>query len=237
MGSAYAAVRLRLGPWRINPGARFEWYDTPDGVLFSVSPRISGEADLSRAVTLFTAVGLSDQPPTEPTPQPGALPAIDGGLQRAYQTSSGLLVRLPESMSLRITVFQSLLDNLTDGPSISRLDTDDLTDDQARSLGTSRGFELMLKRGLWHRLGGYLSYSLTSSRRYLGKADGPALFDRRHVLSAAASYNLGAGVRAGLRGSSTRASPPMWPIGRRRAIRRGPMPSIGWTCGARSAGS
>jgi hypothetical protein len=54
---------------------------------------------------------------------------------------------------------------------------------------------------LGHDLGGYLAYTLGSSRRSVGRAEGSALFDRRHVLSAALSSRLGRGVRAGVRGS------------------------------------
>lgn len=37
--------------------------------------------------------------------------------------------------------------------------------------------------------------------RSVGRAEGPALFDRRHVLGGALSYHLGRGFRAGVRGS------------------------------------
>jgi hypothetical protein len=66
-------------------------------------------------------------------------------------------------------------------------------------MGKAYGFELLLKRRLTKKLGGFLSYTLSRSvRRYDGRSY-IASFDRTHVGNLAAAYDLGAGFRAGAR--------------------------------------
>jgi len=82
-----------------------------------------------------------------------------------------------------------------------------------RSLGSSVGLELVLRRRLSRRLGGFVSYTLSRSERLVNR---PVLvgelpyarlgylhtrtlssFDRTHVFNAALSYDFGKGYRAG----------------------------------------
>jgi hypothetical protein len=70
---------------------------------------------------------------------------------------------------------------------------------ETRTLGTSYGFELFLKRRLTYRLGGFLSYTLSRSTRSVGQNTFLAVFDRTHVANAALAYNLGRNWRAGTR--------------------------------------
>lgn len=66
-----------------------------------------------------------------------------------------------------------------------------------RTLGRSYGLELLLKRRLTRRLGGFLAYTLSrSTRSYEGRSY-VATFDRTHVANLALSYELGRGVRVG----------------------------------------
>jgi hypothetical protein len=68
-----------------------------------------------------------------------------------------------------------------------------------RTLGRAYGLEVLLKRRLTRRLGGFLSYTLSrSTRSYQGRSY-VATFDRTHVLNLAAAYDLGKGFRAGAR--------------------------------------
>jgi hypothetical protein len=70
---------------------------------------------------------------------------------------------------------------------------------ETRTLGTAYGFEVFLKRRLTNRLGGFLSYTLSRSTRSVGQNSFVAVFDRTHVVNAAAAYNLGRNWRAGTR--------------------------------------
>jgi hypothetical protein len=58
---------------------------------------------------------------------------------------------------------------------------------------------LSLRRSPERRTSGYLSYTLSKAERFVGRAEGPALFDRRHVLSGAIHHRFGSGYHAGLR--------------------------------------
>ena len=64
-------------------------------------------------------------------------------------------------------------------------------------MGAAYGFELMLKRRLTQKLGGFLSYTLSRSTRSYERRRYVAAFDRTHVANAAAAYELGRGFRVG----------------------------------------
>jgi TonB family protein len=68
-----------------------------------------------------------------------------------------------------------------------------------RTMGTSYGLELFLKRRLTSRLGGFFSYTLSRSIRSFERRQFVATFDRTHVLNTALAYNLGRNWRAGTR--------------------------------------
>jgi hypothetical protein len=68
---------------------------------------------------------------------------------------------------------------------------------EVRTLGSAYGFELLLKRRLTQRLGGFLSYTLSRSTRSYERRRYVAAFDRTHVANAAAAYDLGRGFRVG----------------------------------------
>jgi len=192
---AAASIRLQLG-------SRLDVFESRGDVAAGVSPSVFAEFDLGERVTLVHALGLSHQPPSSNVPQPGANPVLGEGLQHALQSSVSLRWTLPAELRLSATLYQALLLDLTDGIGISRLDnSQDEIEETTRSLGSSRGVELLLERELGRDLGGYLAYTLGRSARSVGRAEGPALFDRRHVLSGALSYRFGGGIRGGFRGS------------------------------------
>jgi hypothetical protein len=55
----------------------------------------------------------------------------------------------------------------------------------------------MVRRSLSRKLGGFVTYTLSRSRRFTGRVSGPATTDRTHVLNVAASYDLGRNWRLG----------------------------------------
>jgi hypothetical protein len=106
----------------------------------------------------------------------------------------------PGALSVEATVFQAVTFDLSDGPGISRIDNgDDSVDETSRATGASRGLELSLRRSPERQTSGYVSYTLAKAERSVGRAQGPALFDRRHVLSGAIAHRFGGGYQAGLR--------------------------------------
>ena len=199
----YAGVHLQpLRGVRIDVGSRLDAFVSRGDHALAVSPSVFAEFDLGSRLTLIHGFGVAHQPPSADVPEPGSNPVLGSGLQHAVQSSAGLRWRLPEDLRLEATVYQAALFNLTDTIGISRIDNgDDDIDEASRALGWSRGLELLLSRELGHDVSGYLAYTLGSSRRSVGRAEGPALFDRRHVLSGALGYRFGSGFRAGARGT------------------------------------
>jgi TonB family protein len=198
-------VGVRSEPWsgiRLDMGARADLFGSEEELELGVAPSLLAEFDISPSLTLVNALGVAHQPPSSDVPQPGSNPALGAGLQHALQSSAGLRLALPGALRLEATLYQAALFNLSDGIGISRIDNgDDDIDESSRAQGVARGLELLLERELGQRLGGYVAYTLGSSRRSVGRAEGPALFDRRHVLSGAFSYRFGSGFRGGLRGT------------------------------------
>jgi hypothetical protein len=70
---------------------------------------------------------------------------------------------------------------------------------EVRTLGSSYGLELYLKRKLTKRFGGFVSYTLSRATRSYGTRKYIATFDRTHVANAAVAYDLGKRWRAGTR--------------------------------------
>jgi hypothetical protein len=70
---------------------------------------------------------------------------------------------------------------------------------EVRTMGASRGLELLLKRRLTQKLGGFLAYTLSYSSRSYERRRYTATFDRTHVANAALAYDLGKNWRAGTR--------------------------------------
>lgn len=202
-GGGYIGLRLAPSPGvRVDVGSRVDLFASKGAQEAAVSPSVFAEFDLGRYLTLVHALGIAHQPPSSDVPEPGSNPVLGEGLQQAFQSSAGARLRLPLELELTASLYQAALFNLTDSIGISRIDNgDDSIDESSRAMGSSRGLELLLTRDLGQALAGYVAYTLGSSRRSVGRAEGPAVFDRRHVLSAALGYRWGSGFRAGVRGT------------------------------------
>ena len=140
---------------------------------------------------------------------PGFKPSLQGGLQKAVQYSAGVNYELPAGFSSSLALFQSAFFNMTDLISLLQLQQ---TADRAtnggdgnrdnnlenfRTDGHAYGLELMVRRSLSRKLGGFISYTLSRSQRFARRVSGPATTDRTHVLNVAASYDLGRNWRLG----------------------------------------
>jgi hypothetical protein len=192
-----ATPRLRL-----SPGLRADLYTSRQNDAAALSPRLLAEFRVSDSFRFLHGLGVAHQAPSFIIPVPGLQPELEDGLQRAIQSSAGVEWDVSDGLSASLTLYQSLLLNVNDALGLSRLDNGDRSiDEDSRALGSGRGLEFSLRRPLTRRLGGYLSYTLSESRRSVGRAEGPSTFDRRHVLGGALAYSLGSGWRAGLRGT------------------------------------
>ena len=199
----YAALELLLTPqFVMRPGVRVDVYRSPGVSAVGVDPRLTAEYRVTPRLTLFSSFGVAHQPPSSAVPTPGLDPALGVGLQTGVQQSYGFRIKLPEQLSLEVTAFQAALFNLSDDIGQARArDTDPELLESQRGMGQARGIELFLRRSLTRKLGGFLSYTLASSQRFVGRSDAPSAYDRRHVLGAALGYDWGGGFRSGVRGS------------------------------------
>jgi hypothetical protein len=84
-----------------------------------------------------------------------------------------------------------------------------------RTIGHAYGLELVLRRPLTKKFGGYLAYTLSRSERSVGRVHHVASFDRTHVLHAAAAYDLGWRWRAGSRVTFYTGNPSRVMVGNR----------------------
>lgn len=186
---------------RLAPGVRVDVFVSDDTTLVGVDPRIQAEFDLSRTLTVTQGVGIVHQRPSFTIPLAGLQPVTDH-LQKSVQASSGVRLKLPEDVSASATAYGALHLDLSDPIAASRSGGGDpFIGPPLRWLGRSYGLELMLRRGLTRKLGGYLAYTLSRSQRSIERRSEPAPYDRAHVVSGAVAYDLGRSWRAGARAS------------------------------------
>jgi hypothetical protein len=198
---AWGDVVFKFPGVEVTPGVRVDLFKSGAASAVGVDPRVSSRIRLVEHVHVIHALGIAHQPPSFIIPMPGlAIGSLQGGLQRSIQSSAGVEVELPESMTATLTVFDNVFLNMSDTLGVAQRGRGEgsLLGEQ-RSLGAAKGVEFYLRRRLTHRLGGYLSYTLSRSTRSVGTEHFPSLFDRTHVANAALSYNLGRNWRAGTR--------------------------------------
>ena len=164
-----------------------------------IDPRVSSRIALTDKIRMLHAFGVAHQPPSFVIPIPGlAIGSLQGGLQTSLQSSAGVEVDLPQATTATVTLFDNVFLNMSDSLGVSqRGGNDDLAGQ--RSLGSTVGAEVYIRRKLTRRLGGFLSYTLSRSTRSVGNEHFPSAFDRTHVANAALSFDLGRNWRAGTR--------------------------------------
>jgi TonB family protein len=201
----YADVVWDVAPkLQITPGLRFDLFASGKHAALAVDPRITAEYQLRDKLKVVHGLALVHQAPSFVGVVPGFKSSLAGGLQGAVQHSAGVNYDLPAGLSSSLALFQTAFYNMTDLISLIQLeqtaddgDVDSIQD--FRTNGHAYGFELMLRRSLARKLGGFLSYTLSHSRRFVRRLSGPATTDRTHVLNLGASYDLGRNWRAGSR--------------------------------------
>jgi TonB family protein len=195
---------------QITPGLRGDLFVSGSRAALSLDPRITAEYTLSKKLKLVHGLALVHQAPSFVGPVPGFKPSLEGGLQKAVQYSAGVNYELPWGFQSSVALFQSAFFNMTDLISLIQLEqtanrrtnggdgvSNDSDINNFRTDGQAYGLELMVRRSLSRRLGGFLSYTLSRSQRFSGRVSGPATTDRTHVLNVAASYDLGRNWRLG----------------------------------------
>ncbi|HEX2877055.1 MAG TPA: TonB-dependent receptor [Polyangiaceae bacterium] len=195
---------------QITPGLRGDLFVSGSRAALSLDPRITAEYTLSKKLKLVHGLALVHQAPSFVGPVPGFKPSLEGGLQKAVQYSAGVNYELPWGFQSSVALFQSAFFNMTDLISLIQLEqtanrgvnggdgvSSDSDINNFRTDGQAYGLELMVRRSLSRRLGGFLSYTLSRSQRFSGRVSGPATTDRNHVLNVAASYDLGRNWRLG----------------------------------------
>jgi outer membrane receptor for ferrienterochelin and colicin len=182
----------------ITPGLRADLFVSGGRIALALDPRISVRYKLSKKLTVTHGLALVHQAPSFVVPVPGFKPSLEGGLQSAVQYSAGLSYALPAGFESSLALFQNVFFNMTDLVSLIQLQsTTDKDEKDFRATGHAYGFELMLRRSLSRRVGGYVSYTLSRSMRSSGELEGPATTDRTHVLNVALSADLGRDWRLG----------------------------------------
>jgi outer membrane receptor protein involved in Fe transport len=199
---AYLSLELRPTPAiLLLPGLRSDLYTSQGASKVGVDPRLLTTFRLSRSISLDQTLGLSHQRPNFiPQVPAGQVAGLKGGLQRAINYSSGVRWKLPEDISASLTAFRSSYFNAVDPIGGSRdLELDRSSADQRWTI-SSYGIELMLRRSLSRRLGGFLAYTLSRTQHSAGALASVTGIDRTHVLQAALGYDFGQNLRLGVRG-------------------------------------
>jgi hypothetical protein len=201
---AYADVVWQVAPkLTITPGLRSDLFVSGKRATVGVDPRITAEYQLSPKLKVTHGLALVHQAPSFVGPVPGFKSSLAGGLQKAIQHSVTLNYELPAGFQSSAAVFHSAFFDMTDLISLIQLESTANTQgndfNDFRTGGQAYGFELMVRRSLSRRIGGFVSYTLSRSRRFARRVSGPATTDRTHVLNVAASYDLGKNWRFGAR--------------------------------------
>jgi hypothetical protein len=205
----------------VTPGLRVDRYTSQGRVALGISPRLAASFRVSPSVSIEHAFGIADQPPNFVPGVPGvAVAGLPGGLQRSVQTSAGVRVELPDSITATTTLFNNSFFSLTD-PFGQTQDLDlDADEAEVRSVGRAVGFELSLTRPFTGGFGGSLSYTLSRSTRSYERIHTLAGYDRPHLLNVGGSLDLGRRWIAGARGVFYSGVPGSRAFGERRVFDR-----------------
>jgi TonB family protein len=206
-----AALTPRPGI-HVTPGVRVDLYHVRPSrsfpgaprqiTLLGIDPRVTARFDIADRVSLEHAFGVAHQPASFTLPIPGyELTDARGGLQTALQSSAAVEWRPGHEWTAKLTLFQNAFFDMTDTLTLGQYEDDQVpaVSFADRTLGHSYGLEVLLRRPLTRRVGGYLAYTLSRTERSVARYSGPAAFDHTHVAHAALAADLGAGFRFGSR--------------------------------------
>jgi TonB family protein len=182
----------------VTPGVRVDAFRSGSATSVGVDPRVAARFAVGKRVRIVHAYGLVHQPPSFVLPLSALSPVTTGTpLQKSLQASAGTEVDFGDGMLATGTLFYNAFFDTSDA--LTALPENGPPDYESRAQGSAFGAEVLLKRQLTKRLGGFISYTLSRSVRSIGGKTFVSGFDRTHVANAALGYEIGRGWRPGAR--------------------------------------
>jgi TonB-dependent Receptor Plug Domain len=204
--AAWADMPLKIGSRAdVTPGIRADIF-TSRGIgkaraVPSLDPRVTTRIGIGPIYHLG-AVGIAHQPAAFPVPIPAlSFAQLRRGLQSGYHLSQGLEIPMPAELTAQVSGYLHTYTGLVD--LAQQCDVEDPKCDPSGVRGRSIGLEMMVKRNLGKRVGGWVSYTLSRSTRegydaaIRRRRERLSEFDRTHVFNVVLSVDLGKGWRTG----------------------------------------
>lgn len=213
LGAFYIDQILRLDTVQISAAGRFDYMRYGDVSEVIPDPRLVVRWQVVPELLLKGATGLFSQPPaafqaTRTGGNPDLLP------ERAWQSSAGAELMLPERVELHTTFYYTQFFDLVE--QVTRVGTADSPLQRSffanEGEGRAYGLELLVRRRIEQGLYGWLSYTLSRSERRDGDVWVPFAFDQTHILNLAASYAID-GWRFGIAFQLATGRPVSTPVG------------------------
>jgi hypothetical protein len=179
----------------------------------AIDPRLAARVRVTPSITAVSTFGVSHQLPSVIAQYPNATPLLQPGvvtgIESSLQASQGLEIALPARIAVSATTFAHSYFGLPDITACGFSFVEPSRCVTPIANARAYGLELLLRRPLGERLTAWVSYTLSRSTRQAHlpgpnpSADPtieiPSEYDRTHVLSAAASFDLGRAWRIGAR--------------------------------------
>ena len=215
VAGAYVDVSWRASRHvEIVPGVRADVFTTlasattPATTTATLDPRLAARVTLLPRVSAVSTIGIAHQAPglvafTPEVTTSADIPGAQRGILAAEQISEGVEVALPEGFVASATGFLHHYSGLPD-LTAPCLQSGVTAPCYAQNVdGRAYGLEVLVRRSLTERFAVLVSYTLSRSTREAHAGESvawiPSEYDRTHVGSAIATYDLGKRWRAGAR--------------------------------------
>jgi hypothetical protein len=200
------------------PGLRYDYYR--QHFEHCLVPRLNLEYELDKETKLKSALGWYFQPAETVEERVSSLLTSDfveaKSLKnchsaRAFHFVLGVEKILPNKWHLRVETYYKKMDHLIVGPPcniqdlINRMLVEDFDEENKLSytnsgFGHSEGIEFLLRKNITENSFAWVSYTLSRSKRREGNGEEYTyIYDRTHLLTAAAGVNLGKKWYCGLK--------------------------------------
>jgi TonB-dependent Receptor Plug Domain/TonB dependent receptor len=196
---AWADALIELGEGStITPGLRIDHYTSLGNSALAVDPRLVGRFGVGKHLRFVPAVALASQLPAFAPIPALQIGGIRGGLQRSLQTSFGTEVSVGPIEAVA-TVFRHATFNLSDAIGSGRGTGFGVDRFLTRSVGDAYGLELGARGALRRNIFFLASYTLARATRTVLGRTVPSAYDRTHTAHFALLFDLGRGMRVGVR--------------------------------------
>lgn len=192
LGAFYLDQIFRFGPIELSLAGRFDYMRYGDVSDVYPDPRAVVRWRVVPELLIKASTGLFSQPPIAfQLARDGGNPNLQP--ERAWQTSLGVELMLPERIEVHATGYYNQMFDL-----VEQVNRTVATEDGPRRQyfanegeGRSYGLEVLIRRRIEEGFYGWLSYTLSRSERLDGDGEWePFFFDQTHVLNLAASYSI-----------------------------------------------